>query len=246
MSCSYHFSGRWMLLLVLLALPSTAATILYGDLSPTGNYAAWSSQIVSLGSAVQTIDFESHPAGTLVPGFYPGVTLTPSGDVDTVTSGTGPGQGNDTSLPLSTGEGAHPSSNYLLDNGSPSTLPISFDSPVYGAGLFIIDYFNPSLGDNPLTLEAFTGPNGTGTSLGVVNSVAYNFQNNNMFFMGIVSTLGDIGSVVFTDVNSNTGDTTGIDNISYSGAGIARIPEPSTFALLGAGISLLALRRRRK
>jgi hypothetical protein len=236
--------SRCVLLLTVLALSSPGAVIPYGDLSPTGNYSAWSSQIAILGSGVQTIDFESHPLGALIPGFYPGVTMTPSGDVNTVTSGAGPGQGNTSSTPLSSGEGAYPASNYLFDGGSPSSLTISFGSPVYGAGLFIIDYFNPAPGDNPLTLEAFTGPNGTGTSLGVVNSVAYNFQNNNMYFMGIVSTLGDIGSVVFTDVTSNTGDTTGIDNIAFSGDGVMPIPEPSTFVLLGAALGVLGLRLR--
>jgi hypothetical protein len=233
-----------VLLLTVLALSSPGAVILYGDLSPTGNYSAWSSQIAILGSGVQTIDFESHPLGALVPGFYPGVTMTPSGDVNTVTSGPGPGQGNNSSTPLSSGEGAHPASNYLFDGGSPSSLTISFGSPVFGAGLFIIDYFNPSGVGNLLTLEAFAGPNGTGASLGVVNSVEYNFQNNNTYFMGIVSTLGDIGSVVFTDVNSSGGDITGIDDISFSGAGGGQIPEPSTFVLLGAGLGVLAWRLR--
>lgn len=234
---------RCLLLVAVLASSAPAAVILFGNSSPTGNYSAWSGQLASLGSGVLTIDFESHPLGPLVPGFYPGVTLTPSGDVNTVTFGPGPADGNDSSPPVSSGEGANPASRFLSDGGNPSSLTISFGTPVFGAGLFIIDYFNP-FSDNPLTLQAFTGPNGTGTSLGVVNSVGYNFQNNNLYFMGIVSTLGDIGSVVFTDVNGVTGDTTGIDNISFSGAGGAPIPEPSTFVLLGAALGVLALRLR--
>ena len=99
-----------------------------------------------------------------------------------------------------------------------------------GAGLFIIDYFNP-LANNPLTIEAFTGSNGTGTSLGSFSSVIANFQPNRLYFMGLVSTNNDIRSLVFNDVNSETGDTTGIDDILFS-----QIPEPGSIVLLPIGL----------
>jgi hypothetical protein len=114
---------------------------------------------------------------------------------------------------------------------------VSFATPVLGAGLFIIDYFNP-IGDNPLTIQAFTGSNGTGTSLGSFSSVAFNFQNNNLYFMGITSDQENIGSIVFTDINTNTGDTIGIDNIMFSRSLPSNdpVPEPSTWLLMGTGL----------
>lgn len=66
-----------------------------------------------------------------------------------------------------------------------------------------------------------------------------------MYFMGIGRTQGDIQSVVFTDVNSNTGDTTGIDNIRV-GAAQQAVPEPGSLTLPGLGLTGVArcLRRR--
>lgn len=141
--------------------------------------------------------------------------------------GAGPGQSN---TGADAGEGLHAASNFLFDGGAPSTLTILFNTPVLGAGLFIIDYFNP-LANNPLTIEAFTGSNGTGTSLGSFSSVIANFQPNRLYFMGLVSTNNDIRSLVFNDVNSETGDTTGIDDILFS-----QIPEPGSIVLLPIGL----------
>ena len=199
-------------------MPASAQVTYYGNTSPTGNYAAFLASLAGYGSTPTTLTFSGHPTGPLNPNYYPGVTFTPVGDVSTVQNNAGPGNGNTSSTPLSPGEGPHAPSEYIFDGGSPSSLTISFVNPVAGAGLFVIDYFNPTGGNNPLTLEAFTGQNGTGTSLGSFSSVSYNFQNNNMYFMGIASGAGNIGSLVFTDVNSNTGDTTGIDDVTY-GAG---------------------------
>jgi hypothetical protein len=156
-----------------------------------------------------------------------GVTLTATGDVDNVMNGAGPGQSNTSSPPLSPGEGPHAPSNYLNDGTQISSLTISFDAPVFGAGLFTIDHFNPG-GDNPLTLEAFDGPNGTGNSLGIATSVAFNYQPNNLYFMGVTSDSGGIQSVVFTDVSTSTGDVIGLDDIWFATAGDVPPPQPPT------------------
>jgi hypothetical protein len=136
----------------------------------------------------------------------------------------------------------------LFDGGNPSGLTISFNQPVLGGGLFIIDYFDPQA-SNPLTIEAFTGVNGTGTSLGLFSSVAFNFQPNNLYFMGIVSTDNNIRSIIFRDVNSSTGDTTGIDDIRFAVQANQPIPEPSTmtiWTLVVLGGAACTYRRRRQ
>ena len=235
---------------MLIATFTSHAAVIGFASSPNTNSLDWAAAAIAAGGTINTnVNFNTHPVGALVPNFYSGfdgVTLTPVGDVDTVQFGPGPGQSNIFTIPLSTGEGPHAPSNFLFDGGAPSSLTISFATPVLGAGLFVIDYFNP-VGDNPLTIEAFTGANGTGTSLGSFSSAAFNFQANNSYFMGVVSTNGDIGSLVFTDVNSNTGDTTGIDDISFAVRDVVgQVPEPASLALLGLGGAFLAATRRRK
>jgi hypothetical protein len=217
----------------------------YGASSPTGNFSAYLSALSGFGAANTTTDFTAHPLGPLNPSFIPGVMLTAVGDAATVTSGAGPADGNITSTPHSTGEGASTATRYLRDGAGPSSLLISFASPVFGGGLFISDYFNPA-GNNPLTLEAFTGANATGASLGLISSVAFNFQSNNLYFMGFTGSNGNIGSLLFTDVNSNTGDVTGITGIAVGAAATRVTPEPSTYALMTAGLLLVGVAARRR
>ena len=228
----------YLAVLVMLVVGQVEAVTVGFVNNPIGNSTDWTNFVTGLGGTVNSnVNFNSHPIGALQSNFYlgsDGVTLTASGDVNTVTSGAGPGQANTGTTPKSTGEGLHPSSNYLSDGGSPSSLTMSFNTPVWGAGLFVIDYFNP-YSTNPLTIEGFTGPSGTGTSLGSFSSVAFNFQKNYMYFMGIGRTEGDIRSVVFTDVTSSTGDVTGIDDIRFASAGSAPIPEPTTLTLFSLG-----------
>ena len=83
-------------------------------------------------------------------------------------------------------------------------------------------------------------------SLGLYSSVAANFQANNMYFMGVTSSAGDIAKLVFTDVNSNTGDTTGIDNVMFATRAGNNVPEPGALSLVGLALAGLALTRRRK
>lgn len=232
------------------SMQSNAALIGFVD-NPTSNSVDWASQIALLGGSINSnVDFEALSTGTLDGSFYSlsdGVTLTPDGDVSTVLNGTGPAQGNTGSSPTSVGEGSNPSSNYLFDGPSPSSLTLSFDFPVLGVGLDTIDYFNP-FDDNPLTIEAFTGINGGGISLGSFSSVGFNFQMNRKYFMGLVSTNNDIRSFVFTDVNSNTGDAIGLDNIVFATSADQAndVPAPATLALFGLGLAGLGFSRRKK
>ena len=83
-------------------------------------------------------------------------------------------------------------------------------------------------------------------SLGLFSSVAANFQNNTMYVMGVTSSAGDIAKRVFTDVNSNTGDTTGIDNVVFATGAGNNAPEPGALALVALALAGLPLTRRRK
>jgi hypothetical protein len=83
--------------------------------------------------------------------------------------------------------------------------------------------------------------------LGLYDSAAFNFQQNNLYFMGVTSSAGEIGSIVFRDTNSLTGDTMGIDNILFSSNTTAHnaVPEPAA-ALFGiAMLGGVTLRRYR-
>lgn len=219
--------------------------------NPSSNSSEWATEIATLGGAINAnVNFDAMATGALDGNFYStsdGVTLSTVGDVNNVVFGAGPGQGNTGGSIL--GEGLHPASNYLADNGQASSLTISFANSVLGVGLDIIDYFNPASGNfnNTLTIEAFTGQNGTGTSLGLFASGEFNFQRNNEYFMGLVSTDGDIGSLVFSDVNSNAGDTTGIDNIVFATSSTTTpVPEPTQLSLIGLGLFGLIFARRNK
>lgn len=243
----WRLMGLLILVLALSTAPAWGTTLTGFVSNPTQNSVNWTAAALGMGAAINTnIDFETHPLGALQSNFYlvsDGVTLTATGDVNNVWYGNGPNDGNTFSTPLSSGEGLHVASNYLHDGGAVSSLALTFNQPVLGAGLFVIDYFNP-FGDNPLTIGAYTGPNGTGTYLGGFTSVAYNFQPDHLYFMGLLSDVADIRSVVFTDVNSNTGDRTGIDNIRFA---VPAIPEPVTMAGLFFGLASLGayVRRRR-
>ena len=229
----------------LIAATPASATVMGFTSNATGNAANWTASATGLGSTIDnSINFDAHPTGALQSNFYAGlgVTLGSTGDSNTVVFGAGPGQGNTSSTPLSSGEGLHAASNYLADGANASSFTVSFSTPVYGAGLYVIDYFNP-FGNNPLTIEAFDGAN---LSLGLYSSVAANFQKNNLYFMGVTSSAGDIAKLVFTDVNNNTGDTTGIDNVVFATGAGNNVPEPGALALVGLALAGLALTRRRK
>jgi len=79
----------------------------------------------------------------------------------------------------------------------------------------VVDHFDPSA-NNFLSIEAFTGPDGTGESLGVFQSLPFNFQRNFEYFMGITSSRQSIGSIVYRDLSSATGCTLGIDDIVFA------------------------------
>ena len=234
----------------------SAATLLLGGASyvvgaitgfvdnPNGNSSDWSAAVAALGGTVNTdLNFDTNPLGTLQPNFYlasDGVTLSGVNSLNSVTFGSGPGQANNFTPPVSSGEGLHPVSNYLIGLAVSSTLTISFNAPVLGAGLFVIDNFNPSSQQvrNPIAIEAFSGPGGSGVSLGLFHGAQYNFQPDHLYFMGIISGDANIRSLVFYQPGA-AADVIGVDNIMF-----APVPEPSVVTL--AALGLIGIKGMRK
>lgn len=234
----------------LVSSSASAQVTAYGDVSPSGNYAAFLSTMNTLGASTTTITFNDQLVGLLNPNFFAGVTLTGSGSNNTIRDGAGPGQGNtDGSL---SGEGPHAASPYVFSEspvfGSPSSFTVSFSNgPVTGAGLFILDFFNPTA-SNEVTLEAFTGTDGSGTSLGLIKAIAGNFQNNNTYFVGFTSGAGDIRSLVLSRLTDQTGDDFGIDDVTFGSAerAVTSTPEPASLTLIATGLLGVAGAVRRK
>ncbi len=196
----------------------------------SSNSTDWRNDVLARGCQISTLDFSSHPNGALVSTHYQaqyGVTLSASNGFNSVVYSTGSSSGTTSTTPKSTGEGLHSTAtSMLVDNDASSSLTVSFDRAIFGIGFYLVDLYNPS-NIHPYKLEAFTGVNGTGTSLGSVNAAGYNFQLNYIYFMGLVSTAGDIRSVVISDIVSGTGDGVFIDDIVF-----ASVPELSTWCLL--------------
>ncbi len=224
--------------------------------NPTGDSTDFTAGVTALGGSVTTLDVGTLSTGALNTTAFlvsNGVTLTGTGSFATVSAGAGPGQGNTFSPPLSAGEGPHAAANWIGENitfGGSGSLTVSFNKPVLGAGLYLIDLFNPPAcgGGGPcddVTIQAFTGANGTGTSLGIFHAVEDNFQPNHLYFMGITSSGGDIGSIVLTQPANPSADLIGLGNILYGAGGPSPVPEPSTVGLMLLGIGLVFLMRNR-
>jgi hypothetical protein len=232
-------------LMLTLALCCQAGVIGFVS-SPTTDSSDFATAVVSNGGSLNTsINFDTHPTGALQADFYSGLgaTLGGTGDFTSVQNGAGPGQGNTSAPPLSGGEGLHAISNFVGGNIPGGTFTVSFSSAVLGVGLFTVDLFNPGGVFNNATIEIFDGPDGTGTSLGTFNAVGYNFQPNNLYFMGAISTSNDIRSLVFTSTGGG-GDVIGLDNVEFATTGIPTgVPEPGALGLLGLGLATLAAGR---
>ena len=208
--------------------------------NPNTNSIDWTNAVIAGGGVVTTnIDFD---------GANVGASFTSTAGTS-LQSGSGPAQGNTSAGPVSSGEGLNAPSTYLemaSPDQDPISLTVNFASAVGAAGLFTIDYFGADGFNNVLRLSAFTGANGSGTLLGSVDGAQFNFQSNNRYFMGVVSTSNDIGSIVFTRLSDTSGDILGVDNI-VSGTLNGGVPEPASWAMLIAGFGLTgaAMRRRR-
>ncbi|MBI1788016.1 MAG: putative Ig domain-containing protein [Acidobacteria bacterium] len=208
---------------VLLGGPATAAVTGFVN-NPTTNSQDLANWVAShQGALNKTVDFSTHPLGPLQSGFYSsqGVTLTGTGVYTNVVFGAGPGQINPGTSP---GEGPHAPSNFLGTSQITSqvragNLVITFAAPVMAAGLFTIDsHSSGQFGSNQLILEAFSGPDATGTLLGQFFSAPFVFQPNLLYFMGVASDTNNIRSVRFVNPSASQflGDFVGIGPIHFA------------------------------
>lgn len=220
-------------------LPSLASAAVTGYvLNPSNNSGDFASAAAGLSLAVDsTVDFETHPAGPLITSSYyagsNGVTLSGT----SVYAAYGPGaSGGTVTSPASTGEGLRTGTfGSIINSGQNWSLTATFASPVAGAGFMTVDYFNP-WDDNPMTLEAFDGPDGTGSLIGSYSATPFCFQLNYTYFMGVMSTDGDIRSVRISSAG-RYGDGVFVDFLSYT------VPGPGAASMLLA-LTLVGRRRR--
>ncbi|MBL9150576.1 MAG: hypothetical protein JNM94_17965 [Phycisphaerae bacterium] len=193
--------------------------------SPTNNSSLMAAWAASLGPyAIDgSVDFETHPNGELIADFYPGVTL--AGENVVVDHGPGSRSGTD-APPLSDGEGPLGPFQGYTANGAVRdgwSLTVSFDVPVVAAGFMTADIFN-GFGDNGPTVEAFDGPDGTGTLLAAYPGAAFNFEVNNRYFMGIGDAAGRIKSIRISLATVLYGDSQYVDGVLFASAAPAQCP----------------------
>lgn len=228
------------LALVSISLTVAAHATVIGYVSNlSGNSTDFSTAVAGAGGTITTYTFNDLATGGLSPSAYAGLTF--SGNINQVAFGNGPGDGNDASGPLSPGEGANGASNYVWSGVNNDSLTVNFASSVSGVGLFVIDSFN--IFGTTTNISAFDSSNNL---LGSFNGANFNFQNNNLYFMGITSSASDIASVVFSHFGSSTGDRIALDNLQVATGGSTVPDSGSTLLLLGGAMTAFAAFRRRQ
>ncbi|MEO8037426.1 MAG: PEP-CTERM sorting domain-containing protein [Betaproteobacteria bacterium] len=144
-------------------------------------------------------------------------------------------------------DGAGTAGHSWFSNGSASSMTFTFSAAVLGAlpthvGIVWTDVgvVAPTNGFGPVTFEAFDATN---ASLGVMGPFAFGDGSAagataEDRFLGATDP-GGISAVRITTTNSTDWE---VDHLQY---GLAPIPEPSAWMLLGAGLAGLCAQRRR-
>ncbi|MFA6187596.1 MAG: PEP-CTERM sorting domain-containing protein [Phycisphaerae bacterium] len=243
---------------VLMAAVGQAGAALTGYVSnPQTNSVDWTNAVTAAGGTITNLNFNDISTGVLTlvsTGNYAlnayqaseGVTFAVKGNAPAITYGVGPGDSG--SYQLNPGEGLHPTSNYLsfppypgYSGGYVTSIIMNFTEAVSSVGFYTIGLNNSfTPGITRITIEAFTGINATGTSLGTFTSLdAHNFNPNNLYFMGLTSNINEIMSFrIGGSWQKAFGDKLGFDDFRF-----ATVPEPATIALLSIGV-LSMLRRK--
>jgi len=138
---------------------------------------------------------------------------------------------------------ADPGNNAGWIKTSSGPVILSFDSPVAAFGVSFFMRSNSTL----TTLEAFSGLNGTGTSLGMVSPV-FPVSSDTIDFVGLWRDALDIQSVVLSSVNGvMQADGYGLSLTPNStNPNPNPVPEPSTMILLGTGLAGIVAWRRKQ
>ncbi|MBL8307173.1 MAG: PEP-CTERM sorting domain-containing protein [Rubrivivax sp.] len=197
--------------------------------------------VLAMGQArADTIDFNALAVGTVLSNQYAGVTFSPNNFAGAGSSSSGSDWATNTDMTIVDSAGTDvgglgtPSlvsgnvlrsfAGWLNEDGDPSFL-VSFASPISS---FSATFAGVATGAD-VTMWAFDGA----TLLGTVSGTT-----TGQFVLSLAG--ASITSVAIRPGSFN--DWVGVDNITYTPA----VPEASTWAMMGLGLGLLALKRRRR
>jgi hypothetical protein len=255
---SKHNLPTFCLAICMMAAGTASAAITAYVDSPQANSTNWTNAVTGAGGVITNLNFNDLSIGPLTSAGTDtwalnsyqashGVTFAVKGRNVAIANGVGPADMG--IYKQNAGEGTHPASNYMRFPSPGYTvvstsITLNFNNPVGAVGFNSIDLCSWSSCGPSLTIEAFSGLNATGTSLG--SATAFNpalFQPSKLYFMGLVSSSNDIGSFQIRGSwqNGYSGDNVGFDDFR-----VAAVPEPAEWAMLIAGLFVVGFIARRR